>query len=89
MNFCILGVHRRTKLFNIGEGEGSGMSSEVNFNAWGEACALQNIHTRMHAYIYTHLLYDWRESCLLIGPICLHKSLCLRENWSKLAQKVI
>ena len=35
------------------------------------------------------LLYDWRESCLLIGPICLHKSLCLPENWSKLAQKVI
>ena len=35
------------------------------------------------------LLYDWRESCLLIGPICLHKSLCLPQNWSKLAQKVI
>ena len=26
---------------------------------------------------YVVLLYDWRESCLLIGPICLHKSLCL------------
>ena len=38
---------------------------------------------------YACLLYDWRESCLLIGPICLHKSLCLPENWSKLAQKVI
>ena len=35
-----------------------------------------------------HLLYDWRESCLLIGTICLHKSLCLPENWSKLAEKV-
>ena len=35
------------------------------------------------------LLYDLRESCLLIGPICLYKSLCLPENWSKLAQKVI
>ena len=35
------------------------------------------------------LLYDWRESCLLIGSICLPKSLCLPENWSKLAQKVI
>ena len=29
------------------------------------------------------LLYDWRESCLLIGPICLHKSLCLPGNWSE------
>ena len=38
---------------------------------------------------YPTLLYDWRESCLLIGPICLYKSLCLPENWSKLAQKVI
>ena len=37
----------------------------------------------------TYLLYDWRESGLLIGPICLDKSLCLPENWSKLAQKVI
>ena len=35
------------------------------------------------------LLYDWRESCPLIGPICLHKSLSLPQNWSKLAQKVI
>ena len=35
------------------------------------------------------LLYDWRESCLLIGPIRFHKSLCLPENWSELAQKVI
>ena len=35
------------------------------------------------------LLYDWRESCFLIGPICLHKSLYLPQNWSKLAQKVI
>ena len=26
------------------------------------------------------LLYDWRESCLLIGLICLHKSLCLPGN---------
>ena len=38
---------------------------------------------------YFYLLYDWRESCLLIGPICFHKSLCLPENWSELAQKVI
>ena len=38
---------------------------------------------------YLSLLYDWRESCLLIGPICLHKSLCLPGNWSELAQKVI
>ena len=38
---------------------------------------------------YRPLLYDWRESCLLIGPICFHKSLCLPENWSELAQKVI
>ena len=30
---------------------------------------------------YSCLLYDWRESCLLICPICLHKSLCLPENW--------
>ena len=27
-------------------------------------------------YKYNTLLYDWRESYLLIGPICLHKSLC-------------
>ena len=39
--------------------------------------------------MYYALLYDWRESCLLIGPICFHKSLCLPENWSELAQKVI
>ena len=38
---------------------------------------------------YRKLLYDWRESCLLIGPICLHKSQCLPENWSKLANRVI
>ena len=30
-------------------------------------------------------LYDWRKSCLLIGPICLQTSLRLPENWSKLA----
>ena len=35
------------------------------------------------------LLYDWRESGLLIGPICLHKSLCLPENWYKLAYSMI
>ena len=43
----------------------------------------------LHMGQYQLLLYDWRESCLLIGPICLYKSLCLPENWSKLAQKVI
>ena len=32
---------------------------------------------------HTALSYDWRESCLLIGPICLHKSLCLPGNLSK------
>ena len=35
------------------------------------------------------LLYDWRESCLLIGPICLHKSLCLPGNWSTPVYKLI
>ena len=32
------------------------------------------------------LLYDWIESCLLIGSICLdlHKSVDLPENWSEL-----
>ena len=35
------------------------------------------------------LLYDWRESCLLIGLISLHKSLCLPGNWSKPVQKLI
>ena len=34
------------------------------------------------------LLYDWRESCLLIDPISLHKSLCLPGNWSKPAHKL-
>ena len=33
--------------------------------------------------------YDWREFCLLIGPICLHKSLCLPGNWSKPVHKLI
>ena len=47
-------------------------------------------HTRTDIRIpYLVLLYDWREYCLLIGPICFHKSLCLPENWSELAQKVI
>ena len=27
-------------------------------------------------YKYNTLLYDWRESYILIGPICIHKSLC-------------
>ena len=27
-------------------------------------------------YKYNTLLYDWRESYLLVGLICLHKSLC-------------
>ena len=31
------------------------------------------------------LVYDWREACRLIGPLCLHKSLCLPENWSRLS----
>ena len=35
------------------------------------------------------LLYDWRESCLLIGPISLHKSLCLPGNWSEPVHKLI
>ena len=35
------------------------------------------------------LLYDWKESCLLIGPICLHKSLCLPGNWSKPVHELI
>ena len=35
------------------------------------------------------LLYDWRESCLLIGLICLHKSLCLPGNWSAPVHKLI
>ena len=34
---------------------------------------------------HVNLLYDWRESCLLIGPICLHKSLYLPENLTKQA----
>ena len=39
--------------------------------------------------LYNALLYDWRESCLLIGPISLHKSLCLPGNWSKQVHKLI
>ena len=35
--------------------------------------------------VMSKLIYDWREFGLLIGPIYLHKSLCLPENWSKLA----
>ena len=35
--------------------------------------------------LYFNLLYDRRESCLLIGPFRLHKSLRLPEIWSKLA----
>ena len=38
---------------------------------------------------YLPLLYDWRESCLLIGPICVNKSLCLPGNWSKPVHKLI
>ena len=38
---------------------------------------------------YLVALYDWRESCLRIGPICLLKSLGLPEKWSKLTKKVI
>ena len=40
-------------------------------------------HDIKHSWgLYNFLLYDWRESCLLIGQICLHKSLCLPQNWS-------
>ena len=39
--------------------------------------------------LYNLLLYDWRESCLLIGLICFHKSLCLPGNWSKPVHKLI
>ena len=39
--------------------------------------------------IHVALLYDWRESCLLIGPICLHKSQRLPENRSKLVYTLI
>ena len=35
------------------------------------------------------LLYDWREFCPLIGPVCLHKSLCLPGIWSKPVHKLI
>ena len=42
--------------------------------------AIDQIHERESGH--RALLYDWRESCLLIGPICLHKSLCLPGNWS-------
>ena len=35
------------------------------------------------------MLYDWRESCLLIGPIYLDKSLCLPENWIKLVYMLV
>ena len=45
--------------------------------------------TKIEMSVYFDLLYDWRESCLLIGPICLHKSLCLPGNWSKPVQKLI
>ena len=38
---------------------------------------------------YKQLLCDWRESSLLIGLICLHKSPCLSENRSELAYKLI
>ena len=38
---------------------------------------------------YGPLLNDWRESCLLIGPISLHKSLCLPGNWLKPVHKLI
>ena len=33
---------------------------------------------------YQPLLYEWRESCLLIDPIYLDKSLCQPENRIKL-----
>ena len=33
------------------------------------------------------LLYNWTESSLLIGSICLYKFLCLPENWFKLAHR--
>ena len=35
------------------------------------------------------LIYVWKEDCLLIGPICLHKSLCLPENLFKLVYMLI
>ena len=38
---------------------------------------------------YLALLYDWRESCLLIGRICPHKSLYLPGNWSEPVHKLI
>ena len=50
---------------------------------------VENIYRHEHVMIIIYLLYDWRESCLLIGPICLHKSLCLPGNWSKPVHKLI
>ena len=70
MIFCSLGVHRRRKLFNIGEGEGSGMSSEVNFNAWGRVHCKTYIHACMHTYIH---IYTTRSTSML-GAACALKT---------------
>ena len=39
------------------------------------------------SHAMAHLLYDWREYCLLICPICFHIARCLPEKWSNLAYR--
>ena len=59
--FCILGVHRRRKLVNIGEEEESGMSSEVNFNAWGGGgvvCIAKHTYTHACIHIYSEVNFN-------------------------------
>ena len=56
---CILGVHIRRKLFNIGEGKGvaSPARSTSMLGGGGRVYSKTYIHARMHTYIqiYTHV----------------------------------
>ena len=58
-----------------------------------KSCSSQVLATVIKMFkcsiLYYELLYDWRESCLLIGLICLVNSLCLPGNWSKPIHKLI
>ena len=55
------------------------------FKATGHGQNILNFHDHRPFIV----LYDWREPCLLIGSNCLHKSLCLPENRSKQACKLM
>ena len=84
MIFCILGVHRRRKLVNIGEEEESGMASGVNFNAWGGGggggvvCTAK--HTYTHACMHTYIHIYTARSTSMLRAACALQNIQIKSN---------